>query len=276
MRSGSWFLLLSLLLSAPAAARQSSGGPSLHRRTLVAPARPGEVPPLTLHVAAGVPTLLELEAPLSLSPPSLPPGETRVRLARVGPGSWLILVSASLPEGEQVPLTLEGEPGTEPPRFTLVTRPETADVWVRVVGAEPSSTGDDATRALALHLLATPSRVALARPRTVARNAGPTRARVESVLWMGPRFFATASEKKSQEDAPPWRLVQVRLRASLADGSLVEWPAPLVSGPPTARGLRHVFTSLLPEGASHLEMALDGEAAPGGFHPLPGQREPLP
>lgn len=276
MRSGSWLLLLSLLMSAPAAARQPAGGPSLRTRTLVAPAQPSEVPPLTLHVAAGVPTLLQLEAPLPPSTPSLPVGEARIRLVALSPGSWLLLPSTSLAEGEEVPLTLEAGSGTEPLHFTLVTRREEADVRVRVVRAEPS-TEDDATRALALHLLATPpSRVALVWPRTVARDPGHTRARMESVLWMGPRFFATASVRVSQEGASPWRLVQVRLRATLADGSLLEWPAHLVSSAPGERGQRHVFTSLHPQGASHLEMAMDGEDTPGRFRPLPGQEEPKP
>ncbi len=276
MRSGSWLLLLSLLVSAPAAARQPADGPSLRARTLVAPALPGEVPPLALHVAAGVPTLLQLEAPLPPSTPSLPVGEARIRLVPLSPGSWLLLPTTSLAEGEEVPLTLEAGPGTEPLRFTLVTRREQVDVRVRVVGAGPS-TGDDTARALALHLLATPpSRVALDWPRTVARDPGHTRARLESVLWMGPRFFATASARNSQEGAPPWRPVQVRLRATLVDGTLLEWPAQLVSGAPEARGQRHVFTSLLPEGASHLEVALDGEDSPGNFRRLPGQEAPRP
>ncbi|MFY0562525.1 DUF2381 family protein [Archangium lansingense] len=276
MRSGSWLLCLSLLLSAPAAARQPSGGPSLRQRTLVAPARPGEVPPLVLHVAAGVPTLLQLEAPLPPSTPRLPVDEARIRLVALGPGSWLLLLATSLPEGEQVPLTVEAGPGTEPLRFTLVTRPEVADVRVRVVSAG-ASTEDAAAESLALHLLATPpSRVALTWPRTVARDPGHTRARVESVLWMDRRFFATAFVRTSQKRAPPWRLVQVRLRATLVDGSLLEWPARLVSGGPEARGQRHVFTGMLPENTSHLEVAMDGEDTPGRFRPLPGQEEPLP
>jgi Protein of unknown function (DUF2381) len=276
VRSGSWLLFLSLLLATPATARPPPGGPSLHQRTLVAPARPGVVPPLVLHVAPGVPTLLQLETPLPPSTPRLPLDEARIRLVLVGPGAWLLLATTSLPEDEQVPLTLETAPGTEPLRFTLVTRREQVDVRVRVVGAGPS-TGDDPARALALHLLATPaSRVALDWPRAVALDAGRTRARVESVLWMGPRFFAIASARNSQEGAPPWWLVQVRLRATLADGSLLEWPAQLVSGALEAKGQRHVFTSLLPEGASHLEVALDGEDTPSGFSPLPGQQEPWP
>ncbi|WP_375769442.1 DUF2381 family protein [Archangium gephyra] len=272
MRSASWLLFLSLLLSAPAAA-----GPSLRVRTLVVPARPGEVPPLALHVACGVPTLLEFEAPLRPSAPRLPVGEARIRLVPLGPSSWLLLSTTSLLEGEQVPLTLEAEPaGAEPLRFTLVTRRAQVDVRVRVVRTDPS-TGDDAAQALALHLLATPpSRVALDWPREVARDPGHTRARVESVLWMGPRFFATASAKNGQEGAPPWRLAQVRLRTTLADGTLLEWPAQLVSGAPEARGQRHVFTSLLPEDTSHLEVALDGEGTPGNFRPLPGQEAPRP
>ncbi|HEX5750887.1 MAG TPA: DUF2381 family protein [Archangium sp.] len=276
MRSGSWLLLLLLLVSAPVAARQPAGGPSLRARTLVAPARPGEVPPLALHVAAGVPTLLQLEAPLPPSTPRLPVGEARIRLVPLSPGSWLLLPSTSLAEGEQVPLTLEAGAGIEPLRFTLVTRREETDVRVRVVRAEPS-TEEDAAQDLARQLLTTPpSRVALARPRQVARDPGPTRARVDSVLWTGRRFFATISVRNGREGAAPWRLVQVRLRASLADGSLLEWPAGLASGAQDRKALRHIFTSVLPEGASHLEVALDGEDAPGRFRPLPEEGDPQP
>ena len=98
MRSGSWLLILSLLLSAPAIARQPPREPSLRTRTLVAPARPGEVPPLALHVAVGVPTLLQFQAPLPPSTPRLPVDEARIRLVALGPGSWLLLLSTSLAE----------------------------------------------------------------------------------------------------------------------------------------------------------------------------------
>jgi hypothetical protein len=276
VRSGSWLLFLSLLLSAPAAARQPPGGPSLRTRTLVAPARPGEVPPLALLVAVGVPTLLQLEAPLPLSTPRLPVGEARIRLVPLSPSSWILLPSTPLAEGEQVPLTLEVGPGAEPLRFTLATRRGEADVRVRVVRAEPSPE-DAAAQALALHLLATPpSRVMLAQPRAAALDPGHSRARLESVLWMGPRFFATTSVRDGQKRAPPWRLVQVRLRAILADGSLLEWPARLFTGTSGAKRRRHVFTGLLPESASHLELALDGADTPDDFQPLPREEETLP
>ncbi|WP_395843688.1 DUF2381 family protein [Archangium violaceum] len=273
MRPGPW-LLLSLLLSVSAAARERSGGPTLQRRTLVLPARFGELPPLTIHVAAGVATFIQLEVPVGPGTPRLPEGEARIRLVPVHGGSWILVPGTNLAEGEQVPLTLDGGPGAGPLRFSLVTRPGEADVQVRVVRVGTSA-DEDAAESLARQLLATPeARVTHVVPRQVMLDSGRTRARVYSVLWMGRRLFAVVSVSRYGDRAWTWKLVQVRLRATLLDGVLLEWPVRLLSGASGVGRQRHVFTSLIPEGASHLEIALDGEDAPGGFQPLPGEEEP--
>ncbi|WP_395823374.1 DUF2381 family protein [Archangium minus] len=274
MRPGPW-LLLSLLLSVSAAARERSGGPTLQRRMLVLPARIGELPPLTIHVAAGVATFIQLEVPVGPGTPRLPEGEARIRLVPVHGGSWLLVPGTDLVEGERVPLTLDAGPEAGPLRFLLVTRPGEADVQVRVV-RDGTSADEDAAESLARQLLATPeARVTHVVPRQVLAP-GNSHARVDSVLWMGRRLFAAVSVRCDREGDSPWKLVQVRLRAMLPDGVLLEWPVRLLAGASRARRQRHVFTSLLPEGALRLELALDGEDAPGGFLSLPAEEEPTP
>jgi hypothetical protein len=83
------------------------------------------------------------------------------------------------------------------------------------------------------------------------------------------RFFATVAMRSRKKGTSPWRLDQARLRATLADGVLLEWPAHLVSGEAGPKRQRHILTGVLPEGASRLELALDGENSPGAFQPLP-------
>lgn len=141
---------------------------------------------------------------------------------------------------------------------------------VRVVQGEPSA-DEAALETLARSLLAAPDgRATLAVPQQ-AVDVEPrlSRGEVESVLWMERRFFATVAVRSRKKGSPPWRLVQARLRATLADGVLQEWPAHLLSGESGPIRQRHVLTGVLPEGASRLELALDAEDSPGTFQPLP-------
>jgi hypothetical protein len=233
------------------------------------------VPPLELHVAAGVATLVSFDSPPS--PEALEPfrGDAPVQLVRLVDGSLILVPSRHLAPGEQVHLSWSTGAGAEPLRFVLVTRRDVVDLQVRVVRAPNPSSEQDA-ESLARSLLAAPdSRASLVVPQVTAdHHPRDTFGRVESVLWLGRRFFATVAVRSRKEGAPPWRLVQARLRTTLADGELLEWPAHLLSGKAGTIRQRHVLTGLLPEGASRLELALDGEAAPGDFHPLPSDEEP--
>ncbi|MFE8601029.1 DUF2381 family protein [Archangium violaceum] len=270
MRPGSWLLVLSLLLSAPAAAQARLDSPWIRRRMLVVPLHPEQVPPLELQVRAGVASLLLFEAPLKRGAVTLPEDEKRLQLVPVDDGSLIIVPITDLPEGTQVPLSVETGPGAEPLRFVLVTRPDTVDIQVRVVKGEPSA--DEVTlSALARSLLSTADgRATLAVPqRTVNLQPRVSRGQAESVLWMERRFFATVAMRSRKKGTSPWRLVQARLRATLADGVLLEWPAHLFSGEAGTIRQRHILSGVLPEGASRLELALDGEGSPGAFQPLP-------
>jgi hypothetical protein len=242
---------------------------------LVAPLRPEQVPPLEVQVRAGVASLLLFEAPLSLGAVTLPVDEKRLQLVPMDDGSLIIVPATDLGEGERIPLTVEAEPGAEPLRFMLVTRSDAVDLQVRVVKGEPSA-DEDAVAALARSLLSTPDgRATLAVPqRMVDRDTRVSRGEAESVLWMERRFFATVAVRSRKKGAPPWKLVQARLRAALADGILLEWPAHLVSGEAGPIRQRHILTGVLPEGASRLELALDGEDAPGAFQLLPLEEVP--
>lgn len=270
MRPAPW-LLLSLLLSSPAAAREAAGAPALQRRTLVVPSRPDRVPPLELHLAAGVATLVYLD----LSPEALEPSwkDARVQVARMADGSLIFVLTRNLAPGEQVLLSVPTRAG--PLRFALVTRHDAVDLQVRLVRA-PDSPREQDLEPVARSLLDAPdSRATLLVPQgTVDRHLREARGQVESLLWMGRRFFVTVAVRSRKEGTRPWPLVQARLRATLAEGELREWPAHLLSGEAGDIRQCHVLIGLLPEGASRLELALDGEDAPGDFRPLPLDQEP--
>ncbi|HEX5749907.1 MAG TPA: DUF2381 family protein [Archangium sp.] len=273
MRPGAWFLL-SVLLSLPATASTRAGGPVLQRRTLVVPSRPGQVPPPELYVAAGVPTLVLFDAPPRPEDPVLVREEGRIQLGRMGDGSVLLVPTGDLAPGERVLFTVATPAGAEPLRFVLVTRPGTVDVRVRVVHAQASA-DEEGVELVARSLLDAPdARPALAIPQQgVQYESRESRGQVSSVLWLGRRFFVTVSVRGRQKGAPPWRLVQARLRVTLPDGVLLEWPARLLSGAAGPKPQRHIVTGQLPDGASEVELALDGEDAPGPFRPLVQQEE---
>ena len=275
MRPDSWLLVLFLLLSVPAAAQVRLDSPWIRRRMLVAPVQPSQVPPLELRVRAGVASLVMAEAPLRLGIVTLPVHEKRIHLVPTNDGSLIIVPTTNLAEDEQVPLTVEAGPGAEPLRFMLVTRRDAVDLQVRVVKGEAPA-DEAAVEPLARSLLAAPdARATLTVPQeTVDLDPRVSRGQAESVLWMGRRFFTTVAVRSRKKGAPPWRVVQARLRATLADGVLLEWPAHLLSGAENAFRQHHIVTGLLPEGASRLELALDGEDSPGAFQPLPLEEVP--
>jgi hypothetical protein len=274
VRPGPW-LLLSFLLSTSAVARNGAGAPALQRRTLVLPSRPGQVPPLELHVATGVATLVHFDSPPSPEALDLLPDDGRLQLARMDDGSLILVLTRNLAPGEQVLLSVSTRANSEPLRFALVTRHDAVDLQVRVVCAPDSAREQDAELVARSLLDAPDSRGTLAVPQvTVDLDLRSSFGQVESVLWLGRRFFATVAVRSRKEGVPPWALVQARLRATLAEGELLEWPVHLLSGRASTIRQRHVLTGLLPEGASRLELALDGEDAPGDFCPLPLDEEP--
>jgi hypothetical protein len=259
---------VSLLLPTLAAARDEGLPP--RQRTLVAPARPGEVPALVLHVVPGVATLVRFEAPLRPGAFQLPEDALSPRLAPMGNDTLVVVPSEGMDEGARVPLTVEAEPGAPPLRFLLMARRGQGDLQVRVVKGE-DSTGEAGVESVARSLLAAPdARATLAMPQEVSKfPLRDAHAQLTSVLWTGRRVFATILVRGRTRATSPWRLVQVRLRVTLGDGSVLEWPARLLSGEAGARHQHHVLTGLLPEGASGVEVALDGEDSSGVFKPIP-------
>ncbi|QRN94870.1 DUF2381 family protein [Archangium violaceum] len=276
MRPGPWILLPWFLLSIPATAQEHPAGQTFQRRTLVVPARPGEVPPVELHVAVDVATLVQFEAPLKPGAPKLPEHEERIQLGPTSDDSMVILLTRPLADGERVTLTLDAGPGAAPLRFVLVTRHDVVDARVRVVHAW-GSTDEDGAEYMARSLLGAPdARATLDVPQEAVKyNTQVSRGRVKSMLWVGRRLFATVTVRSRKQGTPPWKLVQARLRATLADGVLLEWPAHLLSGAANPTRQQHVLTSLVPEGASQVELALDGEDSPGVFRPLSLEEEPV-
>lgn len=224
-------------------------------------------PPLELHVASGVVTLVRFESSLRLIAWTLPEGESRVRLMSLEEGAFIVVPSPELPPEARVPLSVDTGSGSL--RFVLVHQREEVDLRVRVVPA-PEVAGEDAAEAVARELLATAEgRASLVLPQSgVEHHVRNSWARVDSVVWMGRRFFATLSVRTPQRSVRPWSLVQVRLRVTLPEGDLLEWSARFLSGPDGRWRRYHVFTGLVPVESSRLEVALDGEESPGVFQVL--------
>jgi hypothetical protein len=227
------------------------------------------VPPLELHVAAGVATLVsfaECSRPEVLEREQ---GHASLRVIDVGGGALILAPSADLAPGEQVPLSVVTGPGAEPLRLVLVTRRDAVDVRVEVGGAA-SGSDEDGVEGVARSLLDAPgARATLDLPQRVAEyDARTSRGQVDSVLWLGQRFFATVSVRGRKKDSAPWPLAQVRLRVTLSDGEVWEGPARLVSGRAGPMFQRHIATGLLPGGTSGVELALDDASTSGAFQPL--------
>ncbi|HEX8539911.1 MAG TPA: DUF2381 family protein [Cystobacter sp.] len=268
MRPGAW-LLLSILASPPASAWDEAGGAVLQRRTLVRPSNPGRVPPLELRVAAGVATLVSFAECSRPEVLGFEQGHPSLRLIDVGGGSLILSPSADLAPGERVPLSVRMGPGAEPLRFVLVTRRDAVDVRVEVARAA-SGSDEDGVDGVARSLLDAPgAQATIDLPqRVVEIDTRRSRGRVDSVLWLGRRFFATVSVRGGNKSAAPWSLAQVRMRAMLPEGEVWEGPARLVSGVAASTRQRHIATGLLPGGASAVELALDEAETPGVFQPL--------
>ncbi len=226
-------------------------------------------------MATGVATLVLFDAPPRPEAPVLVREEGRIQLGRLADGSVLLVPTQDLGPGERVLFTVATEADAEPLRFVLVTRRDAVDVRVRVVHAQASA-DEDGAELVARSLLDAPdARATLAVPQEVVKyEPWESRGQVDTVLWMGRRFFVTVSVRGRQMDAAPWRLVGARLRVTLPDGVLLEWSARLLSGAAGLGPQRHIVTGQLPEGASEVELALDGEDAPGPFRPLVHQEEP--
>ncbi|EPX59777.1 hypothetical protein D187_002521 [Cystobacter fuscus DSM 2262] len=246
----------------------------LQRRTLVHPSNPGRVPPLELHVAVGVATLVSFAECSRPEVLDFERGHPSLRVLDVGGGSLILSPSADLAPGERVPLFVSTGPGAEPLRFVLVTRRDAVDVRVQVVRAA-SGSDEDGVDGMARSLLDAPgAQATLDLPQRVAEiDTRNSRGQVDSVLWLGRRFFATVSARGGNKRTPPWPLAQVRMRATLPDGEVWEWPARLVSGVAGSTSQRHIATGLLPGGASGVELALDEAETPGVFQPL-SRKEP--
>lgn len=270
VRPGPWLLLLALLLSTLALAREA-GGPVTRQRILFVPVQTEESPALTLHLAAGLATLVDFDAPFQSESLELSGAPGRVQLVPVDTDTLVLVAPMDLTEGERFQLTVSLEPHTGPLHFVLMASPEELDTSVKVVRGQPPTADEDAARAMALHLLAeADARATLAIPQQVMEfPVGTSRAQIESILRLGPRIFVTLSVRSRQRNSRPWSPKQLRLRATLGSGgSVMEWSVLFLSGAPKEKRQSHVLTALLPEGTTRLELALDTERSAGAFRVL--------
>lgn len=270
MRPGPWLFLLALLLSAPASAREGQAASVFRQRTLLVSSQPDGVPPIELHVAAGAATLVESDVPLG--PLSFQDVRGRIQLVPIDEHRLVLVPSEDLAQGERLPFVVGATPRAGPLRFSLVTRRDEVDASVLLVRASPAAADEDAARALVLQLLSAPeARATFAVPQKMGKLTGQESvARLVSLLRLGQRLFVTLAIWTWQRSPRSWLPKQIRLRATIDNGSsCVEWPVLFLSGPQEEEQQFHVLTALLPEGTTRLEVALDGERVPGAFHLLP-------
>ncbi|MFE8598387.1 DUF2381 family protein [Archangium violaceum] len=270
MRPVPWLFLLALLLSAPAPAREGQEASVFRQRTLLVSSQPDGVPPLELHVAAGSATLVESDVPLG--PLTFHDVHGRIRLLPIDDHRLVLVPAEDLAQDERLSFVVGASAQSGPLRFSLVTRSDEVDASVRLVRASSAPADEDSARALVLQLLSAPeARATFAVPQKIGKIAGSkSAARLVSLLRFGQRLFVTLAIWTWQPNPPPWMPKQIRLRATLGkSSSFVEWAVLFLSGPMQEEQQFHVFTALLPEGTTRLEVALDGERVLGAFHLLP-------
>lgn len=233
--------------------------------------------PSEVHVAGGAPTLVSLDERLSPEGPRLQNGQGHVRLVAVEGSSFLILPSEDLPEGEQllvsVPLARGGLLS-----LALSSVRDEVDTQVGLLLHAPELVEVEEGPGDMARLLnsARAEPVEVAPPGQRLLNSGDTLVRLRSVLRLGHHVFVSFFfwERRPSDDVSK----RLLLRSVMEEGSVVPLPVLRVSSVPSvSSSRRYTFVSVLPKGATHLEVALRGEGDAECSISLPVVRpEPTP
>ncbi|WP_395848345.1 DUF2381 family protein [Cystobacter fuscus] len=263
--------MLLLLASVPVFAGDRSAGRMSRQRTVRVSADASGAP-REVHVAGGTPTLVSLDERLSPEGPRLENEHGHVRLIAVEGSSFLILPSEDLPEGERllvsVPLARGGLVF-----LALSSVRDEVDTQVGLLLHPPAPVEVEEGPGDMVRLLnaARAEPVEMAPPGQRLLNSGDTLVRLRSVLRLGHHVFVSFLlwERLPSADVSK----RLLLRSVMEDGSVVPLPVLRVSSRSSASYPRqYTFVSVLPEGATHLEVVLRGEGAAEGSLSLPLSR----
>jgi len=267
MRSGSCtaLLLLLVLLSPMAAAQELAPVRVLPPRTVFW--APGEMP-VELHVAAGLTTRVILEGfpePLGLERLETP----TVQVLPASETAFILTPSQDFAPGERTRVTVKPgtAPGLELP-LLLISQEGEVDGQVRLVRLQAPAPEELGSDSVAQVLNTVPQgQVSLVVNGPVLSGPKVT-VRVESILRTDARVFVTLAVWWQRPCAEPWRLQQAWLQALLDSGARVELPLLRVAREPESCRQRHTLVAPVPGSIVQLSLAVEGEGAPEGFHPL--------
>lgn len=273
MRSAPWTALLPpllVLLSSPAAARDLTATRVLQQRT--AYWVPGGAP-VELHVAPGAAATVRLEAFPELRSLELTEGRSSLQLLSTGSASFILVPPGDFAVGERALITVKLGTPELALSLLLVSREDVVDGEVRLVRLRAPTPDELEVDSVARFLNATSVGGVGHAGKGLRLQGSKVLVQVESILRADSRVFVTLETFSVGKGSGPWRLERARLQALLEDGSQVELPLSLVSGP-SEQVQRHTLVAPLPTRTSRLLLAVEGEGAPEGFFPLPSVEEP--
>jgi hypothetical protein len=268
MRSGpctALLLPLLVLLSPLAAAQELAPVRVLPPRTAFW--SPGEGP-VELHVAAGLPTRVHLEdfpEPLGLERLETP----SLQVLPASETAFILTPTQDFAPGERTRVTVKlgTAPGLELP-LLLISQKGEVDGQVRLVRLRAPAPEELGVDSVAQVLNTVPEgQVNLAVKGPVL--SGPkVMVRVESILRTHARVFVTLAVWWQRRCTEPWKVEQARLQALTEGGTRVELPLLRVAREPEVCRQRHTLVAPVPGSIVQLFLAVEGEGAPEGFHPL--------
>ena len=259
MRSVLSVLLVPLLLASVPAFAGDRGSGRMSRQRSVRVSADANTAPSEVHVAGGTPTLVSLDERLGSEGPRLQDGHGHVRLVPVEGSSFLILPSEDLREGERLLLSVPLARGGLLSLALSSVRDE-VDTQLGLVLQAPESVEVEEGPGDMARLLNTARAqpVEMAPPGMLLLNSGDSLVRLRSVLRLDHHVLVSFFfwERRPSADVSK----RLLLRSVMEEGSVVPLPVLRISSMSSdAYPRQYTFVSVLPEGASQLEVALRGE-----------------
>jgi hypothetical protein len=215
--------------------------------------------PSEVHVAGGIPTLVSLDVRLGPEGPRIQDGPGHVRLVPVEGSSFLILPSEDLPEGERLLVSVPlARGGLLSLALSSIRDEVDTQIGFLLQAPEPVEVEEGAGDMARLLNTARTALVEVALPSKSLLSSGDTLVRLRSVLRLDHHVFVSFLlwERLPSADVSK----RLLLRSLMEEGVVVPLPVLRVSSVSSTSSFRqYTFVSVLPEGASQLEVALRGE-----------------